>query len=265
MDDRVQRRCAGLVLIGLIGVSASAQDVGVQPIPATESTASEISQLIEEIESSTGENITSYLGKRFATGASLSDNPGSLPSIICTLPANAGDITTGKMYVDTATPNSWQDADFGYAVKAGTGEIIEAFGPLTPVIAAEGDPNKLTIPGYNAPPNSEIIRVGRQEYGEINQEILDKIRSTSRQSATGITTFELADKINVATTALLVQICPQSYYPTEMELFMDAGFNFVIVATNTGTKLTFNMPNSCADFLTFLQDEQEKVTNLIEP
>lgn len=58
--------------------------------------------------------------------------------------------------------------------------------------------------------------------------------------------------------AWAARLCPTYVYPSEVTLFLDAGFDFVVINSQTGTEITIVMADACKGLDTFLTLELEK-------
>ena len=148
--------------------------------------------------------------------------------------------------------------DFGYVVTdSSSGKILNIFNSNAPVIQ---DNSKLKILGYEGPKNSEVLLAAGNEWANARQKYLDEITKDARDSYAGRTIDEVAQKAQKATMTWAARLCPNFVYPSKVTLFLDAGFDFVVVDSKTGTEIEINMSEACSGLDMFLDDAIKKLS-----
>lgn len=150
--------------------------------------------------------------------------------------------------------------DFGYLLKDKSGEPIEIFGPTTPV--EKGEAGDLRVIGYDGVP-ATVERVGAVEYNSAMRSIVEKMQLENGQDSTRSALANVSRLADRAAMIAASEMCPDGVYPTELELYMDAGFDFVVVNSQTGSKLLLRMADVCSDFVLFLKDEEDRLSSFI--
>lgn len=227
---------AWIVAFLMICGSANAQ---VLPNSETSQLATDIRREIEIIEEKTGSDIVEYL-------KSISNLP--------LTPHEIGDSTRSSS-IEAAAASTVRAVDYGFLVKNNDGEVIDFFGPQAPIDQAALARGFVEIPGYDKPDGATITRVGVREFSEAATNLSRKIVEEARANPVSAGLQEVSEQAFLATTQVAATLCPRGYYPTEMKLYMTAGFNFVVVDAGTGSELNLVMINVCQDFLAYLEKQ----------
>ena len=133
---------------------------------------------------------------------------------------------------------------------------VDAFGPNTPVLMT--DENTLLIEGFQVPTDGSIQRVGAGAY---NEGLLEVVKGNDEIDFDPLNAqvMDVSRRATRATFIIASDMCTSPVYPSEVKLYMNAGFDFVLVKSDTGSELTLTMEKICQDFYTFIVDEFNKI------
>jgi len=143
-------------------------------------------------------------------------------------------MTMGSYWADAAIKDA---QDFGVVALDADQKILDVFGASTPLMEAD---DGLMVPGYELPPGGRFDIVGSAGYANavsvLATEKIDYNVTPSLEKVIG--------KIVGAGGYMFDQLCSMRGRPTQIELHLDAGLNWVVKAT-TGTKVVWNMEDLC--------------------
>lgn len=149
------------------------------------------------------------------------------------------------------------NVDYGYLVRDSSGMILDTFGPDTPIRMSSQ--NELLIEGYEAPINSSIVRVGSGGYNEGLLEVVKRKHLEIQGDKVNKQVSDVSVRATRATYIIASQMCVSPVFPSVVKLYMSAGFDFVVLKSDTGSELTVNMDDICEDFYLFIVDEYNKL------
>jgi len=212
-----------------------------------------------DLKQAQSERITGYI-------QALSDEAGlSLADVMAqTFPdREASGSMPGMMTGPKTFPSGWDvvvPGDFGFvATDTESGKVVDIFNKDAPVVQM-GD--KLAIAGYPQSESVAIRTVAGDEWGAMKakygQEYLDQYMLQSRETRAGRAIDDVAQKAHEATMIWAANLCPQYVYPARVTLFLDAGFDFVVVNTQTGTQIEIIMQDACNGLERLLEVEAAK-------
>jgi hypothetical protein len=146
--------------------------------------------------------------------------------------------------------------EFGYVIRdMSSGSVIDILNSDAPVF---DDGSELTIKGYQVPSNSELTLAAGADWSQSKQDYLKGITEEARKSFGGRSIDEVAKKAQEATLAWAARLCPTYVYPTKVTLFLNAGFDFVVIDSKTGSEIEIVMSDACAGLNQLLTVEAEK-------
>ena len=79
--------------------------------------------------------------------------------------------------------------------------------------------------GYDTPNNATLVRVGAGAYNEAMLDIVKGMKSENEANLGKSGVAEISRLADKATMIAALEMCPDGVYPSEVKLFMNAGFD----------------------------------------
>ncbi len=134
------------------------------------------------------------------------------------------------------TNNDFQMPSYGIGVFGENGELLDLFGPGTPLSSSDGT---ITIPDYELPEGAHFRTLSAEDATKAYQ---------SRSKYFAETAIEgTIDAISNGTNYVAEKLCDDPARPTRITLSLEGGFSFGITATS-GSEVEWNLPELCARY-----------------
>jgi hypothetical protein len=152
--------------------------------------------------------------------------------------------------------------EFGYLVtRRSDGEIEDIFTSNAPILLNQ-ETGELTVAGYEAPDGYEVVTVSGDDWDEARSRYVEGIVHEGEQTRSGRSVSSVAASAGAATMTWAAKLCPTYVYPSKVTLYLNAGFDFVVLNTDTGTEIEIIMEDACSGLSRLLENELSKETKV---